>query len=56
MSNKWDDFRNNIGNELQFVLFDSKDELNEQYWYEPTSLSMAIIFNTSDPISDYNLE
>ncbi len=49
---KWNRIRKNEGNPMNFVMFSSKEELYEQYWYDPTSLSMAVIFNTSDLISE----
>ncbi|KAK7595383.1 hypothetical protein V9T40_013208 [Parthenolecanium corni] len=56
VSEKWDAYRNDRGNEIVFVTFGSKDDLYEQYWCDPTSFSMAIIFEDDNPFAGQKLE
>lgn len=56
MSANWDNIRNNKGNKLNFVMFETKEDLQAQYWHEPTSIQTAIIFKSSDPSGDAALE
>lgn len=52
----WNAARQNVKNDLVFVMFDSKEELQETYWREPISVPLAVIFYTKDPVLDPVLE
>ncbi|XP_065201451.1 uncharacterized protein LOC135832246 isoform X2 [Planococcus citri] len=56
MSENWDKIRNNQGNKMNFIMFETKEDLQEQYWHDPSSIQTAIIFKTNDPAGDVVLE
>lgn len=40
---------------LNFVVFDTKDDLQAAYWRDPYSVPLAVIFEDSQPISQHLL-
>jgi len=35
---------------INFMMFDTRDDLLTAYWKEPTSIPIAVIFETDDPV------
>jgi ATP-binding cassette subfamily A (ABC1) protein 5 len=35
---------------INFMMFDTRDDLLTAYWKEPTSIPVAVIFETDDPV------
>lgn len=56
VNDTWYTMKNDVANDLNFIMFNSKEELSEMYWNEPTFLPLAVIFNSRDPVSDPMLE
>jgi ATP-binding cassette subfamily A (ABC1) protein 5 len=36
---------------INFMMFDTRDDLLTAYWKEPTSIPVAVIFETDDPVT-----
>lgn len=56
MNANWDKIRNGKGSSMDFIMYASKEDLQEQYWHDPSSVQTAIIFKTNDPAGDITLE
>lgn len=35
---------------INFMLFETREDLLTAYWMEPTSIPVAVIFDTDDPV------
>ena len=56
VNNTWFSIKKDVDNDLNFIMFDSEEELRETYWDEPTSVPLAVIFHSKTPLSDSILE
>ncbi|XP_024942835.1 ATP-binding cassette sub-family A member 5 [Cephus cinctus] len=52
MNNLWQSMPENSGKQpLNFMVFETKDDLQAAYWKEPYSIPLAVIFRNPQPIS-----